>query len=203
MLQNLPSRNKSRQLKRKKSRSVRKFSWRRFQQHLYAINPSFIGYVMVMVSKVLGSNYNSNPKLILPITLNLPSPFFFLRSFLLSTNALVFPFILSTWPRNSACLLLTLLISFLVLFAVFIISKLVLLSVHATLGILLKNHIPIASMDVDVCFVINHDSHPYRGSNPNPPNLIMAFQTISPSIHWKLTPSDDNHMATEEANLDQ
>ena len=71
-----------------------------------------------------------------------------------------FPFLI-TWPRNSACLLLTLLISFFVLLAVFRISKLVLFSVHDTLSILLKNHISIASMDVNVCFVIDHDSHPY------------------------------------------
>ena len=60
-----------------------------------------------------------------------------------------FPFLI-TWPRNSACLLLTLLISFLVLPAVIRISKLVLFSVHNTLSILLKNHISIASMDVNV-----------------------------------------------------
>ena len=71
-----------------------------------------------------------------------------------------FPFLI-TWPRNSACLLLMLPISFLVLLAVFRISKLVLFSVHDTLSILLKNHISIASMDVDVCFVIAHDSHSY------------------------------------------
>ena len=52
---------------------------------------------------------------------------------------------LITWPRNSACLLLTLLISFLVLLAVFRMSKLVLFSVHDTLSILLKSHISIAS----------------------------------------------------------
>ena len=51
-----------------------------------------------------------------------------------------------TCPRNSACLLLMLFISFLVLLAVFRISKLVLFSVHDTLSILLKNQISIASM---------------------------------------------------------
>ena len=71
-----------------------------------------------------------------------------------------FPFLI-TWPRNSVCRLLTLLISFLVLLAVFRMSKLVLFYVHDTLSILLKNHISIASMDVDVCFVFDHDSHPY------------------------------------------
>ena len=71
-----------------------------------------------------------------------------------------FPFLI-TWPRHSACLLLMLFISFLVLLAVFRISKLVLFSVHDTLSTLLKNHISIASMDVDVCFVIDHASHPY------------------------------------------
>ena len=71
-----------------------------------------------------------------------------------------FPFLI-TWPRHYACLLLMLLISFLVLLAVFTISKLVLFFVHDTLSILLKNNISIASMDVDVCFVIDHDSHPY------------------------------------------
>ena len=60
-----------------------------------------------------------------------------------------FPYLI-TWPRNSACLLLTLLISFLVLLTVFRISKLVLFSVHDTLSILLKNHISIASMDVNI-----------------------------------------------------
>ena len=43
-----------------------------------------------------------------------------------------------------------LLIRFLVLLAVFRISKLVLFSVHDTLSILLNNHISIASMDVDL-----------------------------------------------------
>ena len=64
-----------------------------------------------------------------------------------------FPFLI-TWPRNSACLLLTLLIRFLVLPAVFRISKLVRFSVHDTLSIFLKNHISIASMDVNVCLPI-------------------------------------------------
>ena len=78
-------------------------------------------------------------------------------------NCSIFPFLI-TWPRNSACVLLMLLISFLVLLAVFRISKLVLFSVHDTLSILLKNHIFIASMDVDVCFVIGLDSHPYSST---------------------------------------
>ena len=74
------------------------------------------------------------------------------------------------------------LISFLVLLAVFIISKLVLFSVHDTLSILLKNHISIASMDVDVCFVIDHDSHPYRGDSAlehdKMPKLRIASQNF-------------------------
>ena len=69
--------------------------------------------------------------------------------------------VLLTWPRHYACLLLTLLISFLVRLAVFRISKMVLFSVHDTLSIIIKNHISIASMEVIVCFVIDHDSHPY------------------------------------------